>query len=126
MSATLKPCPFCGGAAEWGTRACNIASILCSVCGAIVEGPEARNYDAASAAAVEVWSRRSPAELLRGSVAEHLEKKRAERSLATDAEVERGARALNPLAFEPPDSPTKQSLREYCRSTARTVLKAGA
>lgn len=124
LTEELKPCPFCGGKAEWGTRACNIASIMCSACGAIIEGPESRNYDAASASAVEAWSRRSPDALLRGSVAEHLETKRAERSQVTDAKVERAARALNPLMFELPDSPTKQSIREFCRATARTVLNA--
>lgn len=38
--------------------------------------------------------------------------------------VERGAIALNPFVFEGEDSPTKRSMREHCRASARAVLGA--
>lgn len=55
----LKPCPFCGGSAKWADRACNIARVKCTACGASVYGPESRNYDAASSSAIAAWNRRS-------------------------------------------------------------------
>jgi hypothetical protein len=55
----LRPCPFCGGSAKWADRACNIARVKCTACGASVYGPESRNYDAASSSAIAAWNRRS-------------------------------------------------------------------
>lgn len=63
MTAKLKPCPFCGGEAELGTKklvGLLMSAIVCPKCKASTNiFDEFTDVDTAEKAAVDAWNRRT-------------------------------------------------------------------
>lgn len=119
MSEVMKPCPFCGGEAEWRWHAGDALWIECSKCGAV--GPQdEESSDANSAATIAAWNTRHTIE----TQAAEIEELRAQLKTVLDREAETHRR--HDAKVEAQAAEIAEYRRQHCSAVeiARPLLDA--